>query len=166
MSDDSQDPDELLQILGSVKSALDVLGRQKTDIEGRLITILDAAGKTNIASTKDGRTIKGTVVRAERVSIDAEALEKALAPKVWQQVSKRVLDNGLLEAAVTMKVVDENLVATHSEIKQNKPYIKVSGDLPTIIGLEQVVTVADSGKEKPAMKRVKAKIKAAKAVAR
>lgn len=166
MANAAQDPQELLVILASIKAAADVLAKQKADVEEQLIAVLDVAGKNNIsATTSQGGTVTGTVVRAERVVIDAEALEKALDKRLWEKVTKRVLDNNLLEAHVTTGAIDEQVVAACTEIKQNKPYVKVGGDKPTVTGLEQVQTINNEGKEKAAVKRVKAKRAATKAAA-
>lgn len=161
MSDDQTDPQELLQILASIKAAADVLKKQHADVEARLIAALEVQGKDVLtAKTSQGGVIKGAVVRAERVVIDSEALENTLDKRLWEKVTKRVVDNALLEAHVVTGAIDEQVVAACSEVKQNKPYVKVTGDLPTTVGLEPVTVVADSGREKPAMKRVKAKVKA------
>ena len=164
MSDDiEQDPNELLLVLASVKASVEMLTKQKSDIEARLIILLEANDKKTLtASSADGRKVTGTLVRAERVHIDAEALEKILPADLWTKVTRRVLDSGLLEAHITTGVINEQTVASVTEVKQNKPYVRISGDLPTITGLEQVQTMSEGGREKAAVKRVKAK-KAAKA---
>lgn len=164
MSDEvvQTDPVELLLILASIKAAEEVLSKQKEDIQARLVEIMQSNSRgTMTAKSSDGRVVKGTLVVAERVIIDSDRLKDALPAKMWDKITTRVLDKGLLEAHVTTKAIDENVVASCSEIKANKPYVRVSGDLPTMTGIEAVTVRTEAGMEKPAMKRVKAKKAAA-----
>lgn len=155
----SDDPQDLLLVLANIKAAQDALKVQHEQMQARLIEALDKQGKDKIAATSsDGRTVKGSVVRAEKVVIDQAALEAALPAKVWEKVTKRVLDNDLLEAHVATKAIKEEVVAACSEVRQNKPYVRVSGDAAVASPvLDAVSVVSQNGKPKAAMKRVKAK---------
>lgn len=159
-NDAAEEARELLLTMAQRKAQIEAMQNTQGQDQERLLVLLDGQ-KTLVAKGSDDRTVKGTVVAAERVIIDADRLKGQLGPKLWDKVSIRVLDKGLLEAHVTTKVVDENVVASCSEVKANKPYVRISGDLmPTIIQ-GPVVVVASGGREKAAVKRVKAKRAAA-----
>ena len=161
---DDGEASSLLSTLASIKAAEDMLAKQKVEAQTRLIELLDGVGiKTYKTKTSDGRSLTGTLVQAERLVYDEPGLEAALGKKLWDAVTVRKLDKALLEAHVVTKAVDENVVAAYTEVKQNAPYIKMGGDtLMPVPGLIPVSTVASgSGKDKPAIKRVKAKRAAA-----
>jgi hypothetical protein len=124
------DVHEDLVRLASIKSAVEQLGREKSEVEARLLVALEAHGTSSVSTTVDGETIKGTRVAPQRVTIDPDKVKAALTAAQWKKVTKQVLDSDLLEAAVKMKEVDANVVAQASEVKDTKPYIKVSGKVP------------------------------------
>lgn len=158
-----EDPADLLRVLANIKAAKEALEEQHAQIQERLIVILDSQDKTTLqADMGQGQKVKGSIVRAERVVYDEDALAAALGPN-WDSVTKRVLDKGLLEASVKTGAISGEVVASCAEIKPNKPYIKITGDVPnTPLGLGEVVTKSSSGGDKAAVKRVKARKKAAK----
>lgn len=70
-------------------------------------------------------TLTGTVVAAERVVYDSEGLENDLSPEDWERVTKRVLDTDKLEAMVVAQVIPIEAVDAHTEVKVNKPYLRI-----------------------------------------
>jgi hypothetical protein len=133
----SQKVHEDLVRLAAVKHALDELGKQKNDIEARLVGTMKAGGLAAVDTTVEGESCSGTLVEAERVVYDQDALEAALDTSQWIGVTKTVIDTERLEAAVVTGLVDEQVVAKCSEVKTNKPYVKVTNkispaNLPTV----------------------------------
>lgn len=153
---------ELLLTMAQRKAQMEAMASTQGQDQERLLTILSSFEQKTLAATgSDGRKVKGTVIAAERIVIDADRLKNEIGAKLWDKVSVRTLDKGLLEAHVKTKAVDENVVAACTEIKTNKPYVKISGDLLPTVAAGAVVTASSSGREKAAVKRVKAKRAAA-----
>lgn len=123
----SKSTTDLLIELAVAKNQLAVAVKRKADVEEALVAALRAKGDKSVSVTIDGSTVKGTLVEGTRVSINADRLKIALPLKTWNKVTKRVLDNAMLEAAVAMKEVDPNIVADCSVINDVSPYIRVSG---------------------------------------
>lgn len=111
--------------LAKVKERIDALGSEKAEIEARLVDAMTQKGQKTI-SAQDGN-VKGTLVAGSRITIDEDALKKALTAAQWKKVTKQVLDKERLEAHIVTGDVDPNVVAAASVEKDIKPYIKVSG---------------------------------------
>lgn len=155
-----EDPADLLRVLANIDAAKKALAEQHEQVQERLIAILDSQGRDVLqADMGQGQKVRGKVVRAERVVIDEPTLLGHLdGLGLGDKVTKRVLDKGLLEAHVKTGEIKPDLVAACSEVKQNKPFIKISGDTPaTPLGLGEVATKSSSGGDKAAVKRVKAR---------
>lgn len=65
-----------------------------------------------------------TVVRPTTIKFDEEALEKALGPKVWSQITKVSVDQKKLGDLVARGVVDVEVVAEHSTEVARTPYVR------------------------------------------
>ena len=165
-TDPAPTAEELLVILASIKSAEDALAKQRSDVQTRLIEAMDSELQKIVkTTTSDGRSLTGTLVRAERLVYDEAGLEVHLGKKLWDAVTVRKLDKALLEAHVVTKAIREDVVASYTEIKQNAPFIKLSGDIGVmpVPGVTAVSGTTAGGKDKAAVKRVKAKRAAAAA---
>lgn len=117
----------LLLDLAQVKAEEEALAARKAAAELALIEGMNLARKKGVAVQLDnGDEVKGTLVEAQRVVYDEQALEVALADK-WSRVTKTTLDTKKLEAAIALGDVDPNVVAVCSEVRDNKPYVKITG---------------------------------------
>lgn len=122
---------QLLVTLAALKADEKRLAEKKAEVEKALCDALTKAGQKTVSIPLDnGKVLKGTLVEGQRVVYDSDRLQKTLGPKVWPKVSKSVLDATKLEAAITMGIVDPNVVAQCADVKDSKPYVKVSGDTP------------------------------------
>lgn len=149
----------LLIQLAAIKAQETALAEKKALIQESLVIVMKQAGIGSLTQALgDGGKVKGTLVEAERLKIDEPKLKARLTAKQWKQVTKQVLDNELLEAAVAMNVVDPMVVAEVSETVMNKPYIRVTGSTPSL-GVAGVTLTDDAGGLKPAARRIKAKKK-------
>lgn len=152
--------------LAEIKQALTLLSEEKDLIEQQIIAGMGGAKTTKVSTPWDG-TITATVVRGERVIISEESLKKKIGATLWGKVTKQVLDKEKLEAHVATGAISATDVAACSETKENKPYVKVSGDTTNPAMKAAVedfaaktgnphVTVKNSkGAAKPAAKRVR-----------
>lgn len=104
------------------------LAQRKEQVEKDLVEALEAAGDKTVSVNIDGHIAKGTLVKGTRVVIDAERLKKALPARIWGKVTKQVVDNTLLEAAVAIGDVDANVVADCSTVNDVRPFVRVTGD--------------------------------------
>jgi len=92
--------------------------KAKKAAEAELRKELAQAGIDNY--TVDGVLVK--VVEAIRVSYDAETLSQMVKPAVLKKVTKIVVDNDLMESAVKMGLIDEQVAATATTVT---PYSQV-----------------------------------------
>ena len=92
--------------------------KAKKAAEAELRKELAQAGIDNY--TVDGVLVK--VVEATRVSYDAEMLSQMVKPAVLKKVTKIVVDNDLMESAVKMGLIDEQVAATATTVT---PYSQV-----------------------------------------
>jgi hypothetical protein len=92
--------------------------KAKKAAEAELRKELAQAGIDNY--TVDGVLVK--VVEATRVSYDAETLSQMVKPAVLKKVTKIVVDNDLMESAVRMGLIDEQVAATATTVT---PYSQV-----------------------------------------
>lgn len=69
-----------------------------------------------------------TATWAQRTSriVDEAGLKKSLGAKVWDKVTRRVLDTTLLQKAMEDDVVDPTVVATHTTEERSAPYVVTS----------------------------------------
>jgi hypothetical protein len=92
--------------------------KAKKAAEAELRKELAQAGIDNY--TVDGVLVK--VVEAIRVSYDAETLSQMVKPAVLKKVTKIVVDNDLMESAVKVGLIDEQVAATATTVT---PYSQV-----------------------------------------
>lgn len=94
--------------------------------QSKLIEELSIKGLDSI-SVQDGSeamTIQAKIVKATRIIFDEPKLKKLLGADKWKKVTKLVLDKTLLEDQVARGEVSTELIATCTEEKPNKPYVK------------------------------------------
>ncbi|NBO53377.1 MAG: hypothetical protein EBU84_02030 [Actinobacteria bacterium] len=92
--------------------------KAKKAAEAELRQELAQAGIDNF--TVDGVLVK--VVEAVRVSYDATTLSQMVKPTILKKVTKVVVDNELMESAIKMGLIDEQVAATVSVVT---PYSQV-----------------------------------------
>lgn len=78
-----------------------------------------------------GYRIKTTRVQQERLHFHEAGLKKTLGSKMWNKVTKRVLDQDKLVARIQSGDIDEADVAKNTETTLNRPYVKFTVKLPT-----------------------------------
>ena len=69
---------------------------------------------------------RATFVQTETYKINEAGLKKAVGAKVYNKLTKAVLDKKKLEAAVDAGQIDPVIVAQNSELTKGKPYIRIS----------------------------------------
>lgn len=67
-----------------------------------------------------------TVVHAERIKVDTEALIHSVGRRNWNKMTKRVFDRKALEECLRLGTVDAGAVLPHIEIKQGDPYLRIT----------------------------------------
>lgn len=77
-------------------------------------------------STKGTYKYKATVVQGTTVKYDVAGLKKALGADLWKKVTVLQLDKKMLEDRVQMGEIDINVVAEHSKVTENKPYVRIT----------------------------------------
>lgn len=130
---------ELLVDLKRAKAVRDEADEMVTAITEDLVAAMKKEGTTTLKCRDDKDAITGTLVEATRVLIDEDRLKKNLGARMWDRVTKKVLDKPKLEDAIARGDVDPNVVAQCSEVKANRPYVKVTTKaLPTAVAGRKV----------------------------
>lgn len=144
--------------LAMLKTEQKALAIKVSEAEARLIGSLRQDGqKTASVVIPSGDAIKCTLVEPQTTVIDEERLKKSVQGTTWKKITKTVLDKEKLEAAVAIGMIDLNVVAAVSTIKDIKASVRLSGTYtPGEIKSRLVaVSIKDaSGRVKPAAKRL------------
>ena len=99
-------------------------GEIKT-LQAEVISVLDQEEQKSFRyETEDGRPVTMTRVQAEKMHVKEKGLKKALGSKAWAKVTKRVLDEDKLMAAIQDEVIDITTVAKHTEYIPNRPFVR------------------------------------------
>lgn len=114
-----------LILLAQAKEELKAQTDEVAVLEARVIAGMHSAKQSSVSVSG----IKGTLVEAERVIIHEDQLQSALGATWWKKVTKPVLDKEKLEAFVATGQIDASVVAQASELKPNKPYVRITGNL-------------------------------------
>ena len=147
---------EDLMELARLKEMQRDLADQVLEVEMRLVEALEKKGQKTVSANNGD--LNGTLVKGTTVSINEEALKKALGAPLWKKVTKQVLDKERLEAHIVTGEVDPNVVASVSTEKDRKPFIKVTGTFRTKKAAAKkasasVTTRNSAGGTKPAAKK-------------
>jgi len=100
------------------------LEERRKEIGKRLLDDLREVGQKSVSCDVDDET--RAVVRIknrEKQVIDEEKLKKQLGAKAFNKLTRRVLDEEKLEAAITLGEVDPNVVAACTEFIDT-PYLE------------------------------------------
>ena len=104
------------------------LADKVAEAKAELLALLEAQGddRYEYPVVADKHTITAVVVKGKRAEIDWTAVRDELPADVWEAVSTRTLDTRKMEAAIAEGKVDGGMVASHTEDKPIKPYVKVT----------------------------------------
>jgi hypothetical protein len=69
---------------------------------------------------------RATLVKNESYKVNEMGLKRAVGARVYNKVTKSVLDKKKLEQAVTEGLIDPVIVAQNSELSESKAYIRIS----------------------------------------
>lgn len=138
-----------LVALGKLKREEKKMQEEIKELEAKVITQM----QTKKVSVFEVTGIKGTLVEGTTLTLDEEGLKAALPTATWNKITRQVLDKELLEANIVTGKIDADLVASFTEEKPRKPYVRVSGDL---------ITQPDPRVTVGARAKAKAKVAAAK----
>ncbi len=123
-------PEELKELVVKLrynKEAAAAAEARVDEIQSELIDIMQKHNMVKIVGCQDGAdTVTATLVEGARVVIDPQKLKQGLGASLWNKVTKRVPDKGLIEAGIAAGEVDPNIVAAASEEVPNRPYIRIS----------------------------------------
>lgn len=93
----------------------------------RLLSELLTRNRRKSYEFQDGDyRVRATVVRGETTKIDEAGLKKELGYRLFNKVTKRVIDNKKLQDAMADGTIDPMAVGKHVEVKENRPFIRIS----------------------------------------
>lgn len=113
---------DLFEALALLRQERDDADFAYRNLQNTLVAHLEA--KHQKTATVRGK--KFTVVVTERTIIDEDGLKKGLGARTWNQFTIKKLDRKKLEQALQDGSVDPVLVAKHSSVKRDTPYIRIS----------------------------------------
>lgn len=117
--------DKKLYRLHELKQTINNLELERKDLELEIITHLESV-ETVTLDWGDDRLNKATVVYSSSMKIDAAGLEADLTDRQWVSITKRVIDEKLLEDKVARGQIDVDIVAKHTEEVPRKPYVRLT----------------------------------------
>lgn len=119
-------PDQLTAAvlrINELKAQVQILEEERKTLEAELLGTLEASNFDSIVIDGAGKV---TVVRPTSLKIDDVGLASELTKSQWNRVSRRVLDEKLLEDAVAKGRIDIGLVSKHSTEQTRKPYLRIT----------------------------------------
>lgn len=123
--EDADDLDVAIAELEQLKKTATKAQQQYKDLETKVITMLDEREeKTHISPFNGGW--QATKVVGERVKIHEDKLFERLDEKVIDHITTRRFDKAKLESAVSLGIVDPNIVAECATVEQNAPYLRLT----------------------------------------
>ena len=66
------------------------------------------------------------MVQGTKVIIDDEQLKRDVGTTVWNRITRRVIDNALLEDAIATGKIDQSIVAGASSEVPMRAYVKIT----------------------------------------
>ena len=127
MERDSKEQRIIAKLVDQLISAKKIKSDAETDIadfQGKILEFI-SAGDTEIVETPSG-TYKVTSVQVERTAVNEDVLFEGLDVSVVSKITRRQLDNRLLEAAVLMGDVPADLLKSATTTSLNKPFVKIT----------------------------------------
>lgn len=113
--------------LAELKQQIAELDDKRKELEAEVLELMESAEITTTEVEIDGVVTKATAVYSSTVKIDSTGLQGELSGSMWNQITKRVLDERLLEDKVARGLIDIDVVARHSTEVPRKPYVKITG---------------------------------------
>ena len=127
MERDSKEQRIIAKLVDQLISAKKIKSDAETDIadfQGKILEFI-SAGDSEIVETPSG-TYKVTSVQVERTAVNEDVLFEGLDVSVVSKITRRQLDNRLLEAAVLMGDVPADLLKSATTTSLNKPFVKIT----------------------------------------
>ena len=127
MERDSKEQRIIAKLVDQLISAKKIKSDAETDIadfQGKILEFI-SAGDSEIVETPSG-TYKVTSVQVERTAVNEDVLFEGLDVSVISKITRRQLDNRLLEAAVLMGDVPADLLKSATTTSLNKPFVKIT----------------------------------------
>ena len=127
MERDSKEQRIIAKLVDQIISAKKIKSDAETDIadfQGKILEFI-SAGDSEIVETPSG-TYKVTSVQVERTAVNEDVLFEGLDVSVVSKITRRQLDNRLLEAAVLMGDVPADLLKSATTTSLNKPFVKIT----------------------------------------
>ena len=109
---------EILAEARQTKAEAESLARSVTE------RLLNMAGDEEQWELSSGGS--ASVVRPTSVKVKADELRARVGEEVWSQITKPVLDDGLLSEAITKGLVSIETVSDCSTVTHRSPYIRLS----------------------------------------
>lgn len=118
--------ERLLNQLATAKAELEILTEMKKRIEAEVIEEMAGKECLSLEWNHTGIPKRASIVYSSVVKIDEAGLSKELGSKVWNSITKRVMDTKLLEDKVARGLISIGVVAGHSSEVPRSPYVKIT----------------------------------------
>lgn len=119
---------ESLRKYHDAKVAVEEASNAAAEAEAVLLEVLQRTGIKTVVFVDDdtGIRVQGTLTEPERSTTDPDALRKDVGARVWNKITRKVLDKDKLKTAIASGDVDPVVVAKHTTTSKTKPFIKVT----------------------------------------
>jgi hypothetical protein len=110
----------MAQEVEELNGRISALSAKVTKRKAAIITEMERRGTRAIEH--DGRRL--TYVQSETVVYDEDRILAGLSPAKREKVVRKVLDKGLLLAAVQAGTIKATFVTAHTSVRSNNPYYR------------------------------------------
>ncbi len=117
--------DKKLYRLHELKKTIAEMDKERKELEAQIIEHLESVEVVTL-DWGDDRIHKASVVYSSTMKIDEAGLQDALTDRQWSSITKRVIDEKLLEDKVARGQIDVDIVAQHTEEVPRKPYVRLT----------------------------------------
>lgn len=111
-----------------LKTIAEEAERAFQEAQEEIVGIMEERGIPSVSAFEEstGLQYTGTLVQSETVEFDEAALRKALGARLWEQVTRQVVDRKKLEARIAIGDVTAKAVEKHTIRKPRRPYLKLT----------------------------------------
>ena len=111
-----------------LKTIAEEAQRAFQEAQDEIVEIMESQGIPSVSTLEEstGLQYTGTLVVGESVEFDEAALRKTLGVKMWDEVTRRVVDRKKLEARIATGDITAKAVEKNTIRKPRKPYLKLT----------------------------------------
>jgi hypothetical protein len=99
---------------------------QADDVMAQLLPLLPEDGQPLKDLKYEGKEIQVTRVQASSEYLDEAAFRKSLPTRIWNKISRRVIDQNMLAVAITNGDITQDQVDKFKQKRKNNPFARIT----------------------------------------